>query len=191
MQHQIRRAGAARRAGFSMVEVMVVAILLLVAVGGLSGAVLSSLRLSRTTEESSIADDAARALAARIQLETFSEIFRRYNGTDVDDVGLGVVPGNAFDVPGLTAREDDPDGRVGRVVFPSVELPGGLEALSEQAVEPRLGMTEGAPRDLNLDGDVLDLLTFDYVLLPVRLVLEWTGAGGDRTYELDLLLVQQ
>ena len=179
------------RAGFSMVEVTIVALLLLVAVGGLSGAVLSSLRLSRTTEEGSIADDAARALAARMQLETFSEIFRRYNGSVADDVGLGVVPGAAFDVPGLTPRADDPDGRVGRIVFPIAELPGGVEVVSEQAVEPRLGMPDGSPRDLNLDGDVLDLLTNDYALLPVRLILEWTGAGGQRSYELDLVLVQK
>jgi hypothetical protein len=174
-----------------MVEITIVAILLLVAVGGLSGAVLSSLRLSRTTEESSIADDAARAQAARMQLETFSEIFRRYNESVADDVGLGVVPGNAFDVPGLSPRDDDADGRVGRIVFPSIDLAGGFQGLSEQALEPRLGMTAEAPRDLNLDGDFDDVLTNDYALLPVRLLLEWTGAGGDRSYELDLLLVQQ
>src|SRR5687767_13208649 len=120
-----------RRAGFSMVEVTIVAILLLVAVGGLSGAVLSSLRLSRTTEESSIADDAARALAARMQLETFNEIFWRYNASIADDRGLVGLPGATFDVPGLTPREDDPDGLVGRIVFPTVELVGGGQALRE------------------------------------------------------------
>ena len=36
----------------------VLALLLLVAIGGLSGAVLSSLRLTRTTEESTLADEA-------------------------------------------------------------------------------------------------------------------------------------
>lgn len=173
-----------------MVEVTIVAILLLVAVGGLSGAVLSSLRLSRATEESSIADDGARALAARMQLETFSEIFRRYNASTLDDVGLGVVPGAAFDVPGLTPRSDDADGRVGRIVFPSVELVGGQLALREDVVDPRLGMPDGQPRDLNLNGEFDDDVTLDYVLLPVRLILEWTGAGGQRSYELDLVLVQ-
>ena len=49
-----------------MVEIAIVAVLLLVAVGGLSGAVLSSLRLARTSEESALADEATRALAARM-----------------------------------------------------------------------------------------------------------------------------
>ena len=176
-----------------MIEVTIVAILLLVAVGGLSGAVLSSLRLARTTEESSIADDAARALAARMQLETFSEIFRRYNASTVDDLGLvGNLPGATFDVPGLTPRTDDPDGRVGRIVFPSEALPDGREVLREDTVDSRLGMgpDRPVPLDLNLNGAFGDLLINDYALLPVRLILEWTGAGGDRSYELDLVLVQ-
>jgi hypothetical protein len=171
-----------------MLEVTIVAILLLVAVGGLSGAVLSSLRLARSTEESSIADEAARALAARMQLETFSEIFRRYNASPLDDPGLaGSAPGATFDVAGLAPRAGDPDGRVGRIVFPSVELVGGLEALREDVPEARLGMTEDG-RDLNLNGATHDDVTNDYVLLPVRLIVEWTGAGGNRSHELDLVL---
>ena len=53
--------------------------------------------------------------------------------------------------------------------------------------DARLGMANG--RDLNGDGDVDDDVTADYVLLPVRLIVEWSGAGGNRSYELDLLLV--
>jgi hypothetical protein len=28
------------------------------------------------------------------------------------------------------------------------------------------------------------------VLLPARLIVEWTGAGGDRSYELDVVLTR-
>lgn len=176
--------------GFSLVEVTVLALLLLVAIGGLSGAVLSSLRLARTTEESALADEAARALAARMQSTTFANIFRSYNAYPNDDPGgPGTGAGAAFDVRGLTPRSDDADGRVGRIVFPSVDLGGGVEALREDVADARLGMTEEG-RDLNGNGTTHDDVTADYQLLPVRVIVEWTGAGGNRVYELDLLLSQ-
>lgn len=177
------------RAGFSLLEVTILALLLLVAVGGLSGAVLSSLRLARTTEESTQADEAARALAARLQNEAFASLFSLYNTNPADDPGgVGTAPGGAFDVRGLTARRGDADGRVGRIVFPAVDLGGGVQALREDVVDVRLGMAEG--RDLNGNGVPDEDATNDYVLLPARLIVEWTGAGGDRLYELDLVLVR-
>ena len=173
-------------------EVTILALLLLVAIGGLSGAVLSSLRLTRTTEESMLADEAARALAARMQTEAFGSLFQRYNADPNDDVPPGSGPGATFEVRGLTPRSDDPDGRVGRIVVPAGDLPGGAQALREDVVDERLGMLEGVGRDLNGSGGPLphsDQMTNGYVLLPVRLIVEWTGAGGDRSYELDLVLV--
>jgi hypothetical protein len=180
--HGVRRR---RREGFSLVEVAIVAVLLLVAVGGLSGAVISSLRLARTTEESTVADEAVRALAARMQTEDFGELFRRYNSTPGDIAGA--EPGAAFDVTGLAPQADDADGRVGRIVFPTVDF-GGVQALREDVVDPRLGMPAG--RDLNGDTlvDALDHAG-DYRILPARLIVEWTGAGGDRSCELDVVLV--
>lgn len=183
-----RRVLHCHRGGFSLVEVAILAVLLLVAVGGLSGAVLSSLRLSRTTEESTRGDEAARALAARMQIQAFGDLFRLYNAyPDDDPAGKGTAPGAAFDVAGLTPRAGDPDGRVGRIVFPTVDLPGGAQALREDVVDARVGM----PRDLNGDDapDALDHAN-DYVLLPARLIVEWTGAGGDRSYELDVVLTR-
>jgi hypothetical protein len=183
------RARASSRRGFSLVEVAILALLLLVGVGGLSSAVLSSVRLARSTEESALADETARALGARMQAVTFRDIFATYNGYPDDDPGgPGTAPGGAFDVRGLTPRADDPDGRVGRIVFPVVELMSGAEALREDVVDPRLGMAAG--RDLNGDMDTVDDATADYQILPARLIVEWTGAGGNRSYELDLVLVQ-
>lgn len=176
--------------GFSLVEVMILALLLLVAIGGLAGAVLSSLKLARTTEESSLADDAVRSLAARMQNTTFADIFSTYNGSTADDPdGPGTAPGNAFDVLGLAPASNDPDGRVGRIVFPSVDLGGGLEGLGEDVVDARLGIDANG-RDLNGNGATHDEVSGDYLLLPVRLIVEWSGAGGRRIYELDLLLRQ-
>jgi hypothetical protein len=182
-----RRARSGREA-FSLIEVTILALLLLVAVGGLSGAVLSSMRLARVTEESALADEAARGLAARMQVTDFGSIFAAYNGFAGDDpVGI-TSPGAAFDVRGLTPRRDDLDGRVGRIVFPTVELVGGALALREDVLDARLGMENG--RDLNGNGTATDDVTFDYQLLPARVIVEWTGAAGNRSYELDLVMAE-
>jgi len=171
-----------------MLEVALLTVFLLIAVGGLSGAVLSSLRVSRATEESARADAAIRALAADMQSTAFNVLYRQYNGDPSDDVPApNAGPGNAFDVRGLTARPDDPDGRVGRIVFPT-EPPGGGpgERLREDVEDARLGM----PRDLDGDGDDDDDVSAGtYLVLPVRLVVEWRGAGGTRTVSQDFLLV--
>jgi len=176
------------REGFSLVEVAVLAVLLLVAIGGLSSAVLSSLRLSESAEQTARADQAAHLFAAELRRVPFEEIFRRYNATPGDDPGLaGSAPGSAFDVLGLTPRSDDPDGRVGRLIFPVALDAGGNEVLDENVLDERLGMPAGL--DLNGDG-LLGDASANYTLLPVRLVLEWTGAGGARSYELALLLTR-
>jgi len=174
--------------GFSLVEVAVLAVLLLVAVGGLSSAVLSSLRLSESSEETARADQAAHLFAAELRGAPFEQLFRLYNGTPGDDPGgAGSGPGGAFDVRGLTPRQDDPDGRVGRLIFPVSLDVGGNEVLDESIVDARLGM----PAGLDLDGDgLLGNASATYTLLPVRIVLEWTGAGGPRSYELALLLTR-
>ncbi|MSR61944.1 MAG: hypothetical protein EXS08_05820 [Planctomycetes bacterium] len=174
--------------GFSLLEVAILAVLLLVAIGGLSGAVLSSLRLSRSSEESTQADEATRALAARMQTSAFADLFRLYDANPANDP-VGTAPGMHFDVRGLTPRSDDADGRVGRIVFPIVDVGGGAQSLRENVEDARLGMANGG-RDLNSDAfvDGADH-SGDYTILPARLIVEWTGAGGDRSYELDLLLV--
>ncbi len=182
---------ARSRAGFSLVEIALVTVFLLVAVGGLSSAVISALKLSRTTEETSLADDASRALGSQMQTLPFGDVFQTYNADPADDpLGPGTAPGAGFDVRGLTVRTGDPDGRVGRILFPTETIGAGpAQALREDVVDPRLGMDE-AGRDLNGDGavDGLDHAQ-DYAVLPLRIIVEWTGAGGDRQLELDLCLV--
>jgi hypothetical protein len=176
--------------GFSLLEVAILAVLLLVAIGGLSGAVLSSVRLSRSSAESTQADEATRALAARMQTVNFRDLFGQYDANPANDLlGNGMAPGMHFDVRGLTPRTDDADGRVGRIVFPVVDVGGGAQSLRENVEDARLGMI-GAGRDLNGDA-VVDGVDHsgDYTILPARLIVEWTGAGGTRSYELDLLLV--
>lgn len=176
------------RAGLALVDVTWALTVLVIAIGGLSASLVSSLQLSRTAEESSLAAAAANAMAERLQSVPFESVFSAFNEVDGDDpTGLILPLGSSFDVPGLNARPDDPDGSVGRIRFPAVTLPGGVSQLREDVEDGFLGM----PRDLNADGGTDDQdHSGDYVLLPVRIELEWRGVRGDRSLELGLLLVR-
>jgi type II secretory pathway pseudopilin PulG len=167
--------GRARsRSGFTLVDIALAVTILVVAVAGLSGTVVSTVRLTRTSEESSDAYEALRSMAETIQGTQFDQVFALYTANP------------DFAVPGLTPVADDADGIVGDISFPTGG-PGGLQ-LREDAADADLGM----PRDLNGDG-VIDGLDHaaDYILLPVRLRLSWRGVSGDRTLDLSMLLIDQ
>lgn len=174
-------AGARRaRAAFSLLEVVIAIVVLLVAALGVSKAILASGRAEQMTRESDLATQAARRVLESIQAEAFAEAFRRYNSDPNDDPGgAGTAPGAAFNVAGLTAAEGDADGICGEVVFPSIA--GAPGALREDAVDGGLGM----PHDLNGDG-VIDAADHagDYKLLPVRVRVRWRSAIGTGTAEL-------
>jgi type II secretory pathway pseudopilin PulG len=190
------RKGCARiggtRGGFTLLEVAVATLVLLVAVGGLSSAVVSARQLARANEETAIADAAARATAESLQDRlvdvAFRDIFASFNADPGDDPGgPGTAPGKDFAVRGLSVRPDDPDGFVGEIRFPAVDLGAGDLALREDFDDPSLGM----PRDLNGDGDQDGAdHSDDYVILPVTVRLEWKGVSGNRFLEVDLLLVE-
>ncbi len=174
------------RGGFSLLEVTVAIVVLLVALGGLSGTVLSTTRLSRSTEELAVADAAARQMAAELRATTFADVFAAYNQGPFDDPdGIGTGPGANFVVEGLTPRRDDPDGLVGRIVFPTREV-AGVEELREDLEDDALGM----PRDLDGDGLDADDHSTDYLVLPVSIVVEWIGAAGEGEVRLDLILTE-
>jgi hypothetical protein len=175
------------RHGFSILEVAIAAAVLVIALGSISSSIVSSMRLNRVTRERMVADAAAREMAASMQTAPFGEIFRTFNADPADDpAGAGTAPGADFDVPGLTARPGDADGRVGQLIFPTVVVAAPVAELREDVVLPSLGM----PRDLNGDGiDALDHAG-DYLVLPVGIRLEWRGAAGDSSLELDVVLTQ-
>lgn len=101
-----------------------------------------------------------------------------------DPGGVGTAPGPDFAVAGLDPRREDPDGMVGRVLFPTD--PDDPAVLREDLVDATFGM----PRDMNADDEVDgDDRSGDYFLLPVRVRLEWRGVSGDRALDIDTLLV--
>jgi hypothetical protein len=113
----------------------------------------------------------------------FDEVFARYNATTADDPAAGTSPGDDFAVAGLDPRKDDADGFVG-----SIEFPGTGTTLREDVQDAELGM----PRDLNGDGPPLDADDHadDYRILPVRIVIRWSGQNGARTFQLVTVLTE-
>ena len=172
-----QRAAPVGRAGFSIVEIMLVLTLLTVGIGMFAGTLGSVMGLGPSLRETARATEAARSVLESMRAQPFDEVWARYNADPADDPGAaGSAPGAAFDVPGLTPVAGDADGRVGRIVFP--EQAG---ALREDFVDARMG----TPRDLDLDGaiDAADHAG-DYRVLPVLVRVEWQGRGPARRLEL-------
>jgi prepilin-type N-terminal cleavage/methylation domain-containing protein len=165
----MRVRGSSRSGGFSLLEVLIAVSVFGVAMAAATGYQIASLALSRSNQDLSAATDAAQSMLETLRAEEdFALIFSRYNA-----VG---APGNAFDVRGLEPALDDPDGRVGEVIFP-----GDGVNLAENVADRLLGM----PRDLNLDDDEDDVgPTIDYRILPVMVRVRWRGSKGDMQVQL-------
>jgi hypothetical protein len=173
------------QAGFALLDVMVAGLVLVIAVVGTSGAMLSAMALQRGESECSVARQAARRTIEELQGVPFSEVFRCYNSVAGDNAGLTVAArGPNFTVLGLTPDPADADGQCGRVMFPST-VAGGVESLLENFVDDDLGM----PFDLNNDG-AIDAANHagDYVVLPVRVRVQWRGLAGPMHYDLSTIL---
>lgn len=77
--------------------------------------------------------------------------------------------GDIFDVEGLDPWRETPSIGTVRILT------------DETLTDAELGITLGMPRDLNGDGDALDInVTGDATLLPIIVRTRWGGAGGDR-----------
>ena len=121
-----RRRSASRRAGFTILEIMIASSLMVVGVAALSGSILSGTRLSNNKQESADAHNGIRAILETLQGEDFADVYARYNADPADDPGgAGTAPGQNFAVPGLNALAGDADGFVGQITFPDLDLGAG------------------------------------------------------------------
>ena len=160
--------------------------ILIVAIGGVMSSILSGAKLGQSNRETARAHLAARAAIEQLWTTEFLETFRTFNDDPEDDPdGPGTASGSGFAVYGLDLQTDDADGLAGRIEFPTADgLPPGV--LREDIEDPFFGM----PRDLDSDNNILqENLALSYTLLPVRVVVEWRGAGGTAHFvELETLL---
>jgi prepilin-type N-terminal cleavage/methylation domain-containing protein len=184
---RVERGARARRkdapGGFTMIELTLVMSVLLVAFLALSQSLVTSMALTRVNRESALATDGLRRMVETLQgSEDFDDLFALYNSEPGDDPGPGPAPGSTFQVEGLEAAPDDPDGIVGEIVFPAI---GG--DLYENLDMPELSM----PRDLDGDGGISMIPVGEYRLLPVLVRLRWSGISGERTAEVRTLIADR
>ncbi len=152
-----------------MLEIAVALAILLLVLVGFSYGLVSSSALERSGREQALAKEGARAVLELMRTTPFEEVFAQFNAQP------------DFDVPGLTPRPEDADGRVGSILFPVSDA----GELREDLELPRVG----TPRDLTGEGeiDVFDH-SADYRLLPVLVRVEWRGAAGDARFEMGTML---
>jgi len=196
---------APMRAGLTIVEVVVALSVLVVAASIFCQTLLSTARVRQLNRDNALAADAARVVLERMRNEPFLEIYKGYNEDPKDDPGgNGTGPGHLFDVAGLEPLDGAPLGKVGRVTFPSMAVQvtassggGGKKPLGgitdggtttvtewhlrEDVADEGLGM----PRDLN-GNNVIDTANHsgDYLVLPVRVRIEWKSGVGARRFDI-------
>lgn len=180
------RSRSRESSGFTLVELVIVMALVSVAMFMFSSTAVSIARSKNIARENAVAAEAARSMLEVMRSARTTDIYALYNDDESDDPGgPGTAPGSSFLVENLQPDPDDPDGFVGRIFFPGVNVApvGGAVDLElrENAVDPDFGL----PRDLNGDSIISgDDQTGRYVVLPVRVEIRWRGKSGTRRHEL-------
>lgn len=178
--------------GFTLVDILFAMGIVAIAFLGLFSAIVHTTRTNSENRETTQAARAAEQVVETLQSGLFTEIFRTYNRTTLDDVGpspYGAAPLGSFEVlsdgrilfgpipagerPMFQPLTGDADGRVGRIDFP--EQPFGT--LDENQCIP-MGFT-GIQGDLNGNGVATDAdVSASYLMLPVIISIEFRGQGG-------------
>jgi len=172
--------------GMTLIELVLVLGILALAFGMLSSTLMANSRQRSVNRESAAAAEAARGVFEEMMNAPFEDVWALYNADPNDDPGgPGTAPGERFDVPGLSSLEPAPGTLEGRVVLPALTFLGGQWELREDFVDEELGL----PRDLNGDSIVDDVdHGDDYLILPVRVELEWMGRFGPRQMSVSVIL---
>lgn len=169
-----------RRTGMTLVEVMVALVILTVSTYMLSSTIMAAVAHSEIKRERALAVEAAMNTLEAMRAQPFADLHALYNSDPADDPGgAGTAPGSGFDAVGLDPMTGDADGFVGRILLPSM-----TSVLREDNNLPELGM----PRDL--DGDLqidVDDHALDYMILPVKVIIEWQGGSGRRSFEMSTM----
>ena len=163
MASQIRRF---RPGGFALLELVLALGVIAVGVLAVLASISFSSRLSHMDRETALAMETSEAMLAAMRSVSFGDLYDQYGpgGTDT------------FSVTGLTPRTPG-------------AAPGSITLFVNETVSnPSLEL----PRDLNGDGDAADAdVSGGYLLLPVRLRVEWIGSTGPRSFDLYSLMANR
>lgn len=164
-----------------MIELVTTLAVLAVAFVMYSGTSISIQRQRDNNRRSAIAADGAQRMLETMRSRELASLYGLYGSGSV----AAGAPGPSFDVEGLEPTHDDPDGHVGEVLLPEMQIELGVWQLREDVRLAALGM----PRDLNGDSriDALDHAE-DFICLPVVVRVAWQSRFGPRSYELTGML---
>lgn len=170
-------------AGFTLIEVLVAGAFIAVAACGMSAVLAGSMSLTAVNKETAQARTAARRMLEELQNVPPGDVFSTFNTVTTDDpYGAATAPGSIFSIQ-MKPAAIQVSGMTGTIIFPE-----NLGELREDMKDPNLGM----PRDLNGDGVIdSDNHAKDYLLLPVRIRVEWRGMTGEREYEIHTVLLNK
>lgn len=168
----LHRQRAPRRAGFTLLEVIVALSVLLVALMAMTSTTVVVHSVDNLDRERRLAVAALTQAIERVQARSSASINADggWAPAVLEAYEAGGNPGPTFDVQGLTPW--DGEAAVGTVQVVTDET------ATDTDLEARIGM----PRDL--DGDGLPFsadVSGDARLLPVVVRLRWKGAAGNRT----------
>lgn len=172
-------------AGFALIEMVIAASILMIGALGFLQLFTAAADLNGANREGAVAREAAqRALTRLAAFEPRENLFALHNEDPADDPAGEPLAGfllSGFEVDGLSPRANDPDGLVGRVIFPIDPITGALHPefqSSDFSVAPALigaGVSEEVAQAYGL-------------LLPVAVRLEWQHKGRPVQHEIVTLI---
>lgn len=183
--HAHRSPRTHRAHGFALVEFVIAASILMIGALGFLQLFAASTELHGSNREGTLAREAARrALAQLAAFEPREHVFALHNDDPADDPAGTPIEGfqlSGFRVEGLPPLADDPDGLVGRVIFPIDPLTGAyhpdFDPWDFTVGEAVVGST--APAEVAEAYDAL---------LPVAVRLEWQHKGRRMQHQVITLI---
>jgi len=165
-----RRKASGKKAGFTVLEMALATVTLMVGIMSISAATLRMHQLSRQNREKALAYNAVHGVAERINSASAIAAMNpeTWVETVVEAYGLGGVVGAEFDVLGLTPSD-------------GANSVGTIQLITDETLtDADLGTVMGMPRDLNGDGDALDTdVSANANMLPVLVTAKWRNKGID------------
>lgn len=183
----MRNTTGRTRGAFTLLEVMIAVTIMAGLLVGLLSTILVLGRMNATNGENLAAMRGAEKMVETLRGTDFSKVFATYNAVPGDDPppGPGTAPGPNFDVEGLVPQPDDPDGKCGKILFPTNAA--GTE-LREDVTDLDLRM----PRDLDGNGVIgTGDVSATYTMLPVTIRVDWQGVQGRRSWTYRTILLKK